>query len=197
MKENGEDSEYLYEKEFHFPDGKARLYSLKYRPPLTEDEEYPLHLNNGRMLEHFHEGNETFKTEGIKEKVPDSFLEISAELAKEYNIETGDFVRITSKWGSLKIKALVTDRVSKNELYMPMNSIDENNGINLLTSYTRDPDSDTPAYKELPVKITKLKQKGDSPLPKSNPRNYKRFPQKGTDIEMKWKRSDYVKLTDD
>ncbi len=197
MKENGEDSEYLYDKEFHFPDGKARLYSLKYRPPLTEDDEYPLHLNNGRMLEHFHEGNETFKTEGIKEKVPDSFLEISAELAKEYNIETGDFVRITSKWGSLKIKALVTDRVSKNELYMPMNSIDENNGINLLTSYTRDPDSDTPAYKELPVKITKLKQKGDSPLPKSNPRYYKRFPQKGTDIEMKWKRSDYVKLTDD
>ncbi len=197
MKENGEGTEYLYEKEFHFPDGKARLYSLKYRPPLTESEEYPLHLNNGRMLEHFHEGNETFKTAGIKEKVPDSFIEISEELAKEYKLNTGDYVRVTSKWGSVKVKALITDRVSHNELYMPMNAIGENNGVNLLTSYTTDPDSDTPAYKELPVKITKLKESGDSPLPKTNPRYYRRFPQKGINIEMKWKRSDYKKLTDD
>ncbi len=197
VKENGEGTEYLYEKEFYFPDGKARLYSLKYRPSLIENEEYPLHLNNGRMLEHFHVGNETFKTAGIREKVPDSFLEISPELAKEYNIQTGDYVRVTSRWGSVKVKALITDRVSRNELYMPMNSIEENNGINMLTSYTVDPDSDTPAYKELPVKITKLKEKGDSPLPKTNPRYYKRFPQNGINIEEKWNRSDYIKLTDD
>ncbi len=194
---NGNGTEYLYKNDFHFPDGMARFYPLKYRPPLTEDEEYPLHLNNGRMLEHFHEGNETFKTEGIKEKVPDSFVEISPELAGEYGIETGNFVRISSKWGNLKIRALVTERVSKNELYMPMNSIDVNAGINLLTSYTRDPDSDTPAYKELPVKIQKLKEKGDSPLPKTNPRYWKAIPQKGVMVSEKWKRKDYEKITDD
>ncbi|KQB34668.1 formate dehydrogenase subunit alpha [Acidiplasma aeolicum] len=197
MKENGEDSEYLYEDRFNFPDGKARLYILKYRPPLMEDEEYPLHLNNGRMLEHFHEGNETFKTPGIREKVPDTFVEISNDLAKDYGIESGDYVKIVSKWGSVKVRALVTDRVSGNELYMPMNAAYDEEGINMLTSYNRDPDSDTPSYKELPVKIIKLKDKGPSPLPKTNPRFGKRVPQKGINIEMKWKRTDYVKLTDD
>ena len=74
------------------------------------------------MLEHFHEGNETFKTEGIKEKVPDTFLEMSEKLAGEYGIKTGDFVRVTSKWGSIKVRALITERVSGNELYIPMNA---------------------------------------------------------------------------
>ena len=197
MKENGEGSEYLYEDRFNFPDGKARLYPLSYRPPLTVSEEYPLHLNNGRMLEHFHEGNETFKTEGIKEKVPDTFLEISEKLAAEYKIQTGDFVRVTSKWGSIKARALITERVSGNELYMPMNAASDDATVNLLTSYTRDPDSDTPAYKELPVKIEKLKKNGGSPLPANNSRYGKPEPQIGILVSEKWKRKDYSKLTDD
>ncbi|MEM0139498.1 MAG: formate dehydrogenase subunit alpha [Ferroplasma sp.] len=197
VNEDGTDSEYLYADRFNFPDGKAKFYTLKYRPPLQEDDEYPLHLNNGRMLEHFHEGNETFKTEGIKEKVPDSFVEISEKLASEYGIESGDFVRISSKWGNIKIRALVTGRVSRNELYMPMNVTDERSGVNMLTSYTRDPDSDTPAYKELPVNIKKLKEKGDSPLPKTNPRYGHPVPQVGIAVAKKWERKDYKKITDD
>ena len=194
---DGKDSEYLYADRFNFPDGKARFYPLSYRPPLSVSEEYPLHLNNGRMLEHFHEGNETFKTEGIKEKVPDTFLEISQKLADEYGINTGDYVRVTSKWGSIKLRALITERVSGNELYMPMNAASDEATVNLLTSYNRDPDSDTPSYKELPVKIKKLKGNGGTPLPANNSRYGTPHPQKGIMVGEKWKRSDYVKLTDD
>jgi len=197
MNENGQGSEYLYADRFNFPDGKARLYPLSYRPPLKVSEEYPLHLNNGRMLEHFHEGNETFKTEGIKEKVPDTFLEMSEKLAGEYDIKTGDFVRITSKWGSIKVRALITERVSGNELYMPMNAASDASTVNLLTSYTMDPDTDTPAYKELPVKIKKLKENGGTPLPKNNSRYGNPHPQIGIMVSEKWKRDDYSKLTDD
>ncbi|EQB73584.1 MAG: hypothetical protein AMDU4_FER2C00057G0055 [Ferroplasma sp. Type II] len=197
MNENGQGSEYLYADRFNFPDGKARLYPLSYRPPLKVSEEYPLHLNNGRMLEHFHEGNETFKTEGIKEKVPDTFLEMSEKLAGEYGIKTGDFVRITSKWGSIKVRALITERVSGNELYMPMNAASDASTVNLLTSYTMDPDTDTPAYKELPVKIKKLKENGGTPLPKNNSRYGNPHPQIGIMVSEKWKRDDYSKLTDD
>ena len=41
-----------------------------------------IHVNNGRLLEHFHEGNMTYQTEMIKYKVPNAFVEISPELAK-------------------------------------------------------------------------------------------------------------------
>jgi formate dehydrogenase major subunit len=50
-------------------------------PTDQQDAEYDLHLNNGRLLEHFHEGNMTYRTEGIREKTPCTFVEVSPELA--------------------------------------------------------------------------------------------------------------------
>lgn len=187
--------EFLYEDGFNFPDKKARFYPLEWTPPLSVDEEFDLHLNNGRLLEHFHEGNETYKTPGIRSKVPSTFVEISPELSKERDLETGDTVRITSRWGSLKTKVLVTDRVKGNELYMPMNGQGEE-AVNILTSRIVDRTSNTPAYKELPVKIEKMREKSTgSPLPKSNPRFWKANPQVGVKVKEKWIRRDFSPLT--
>ncbi len=197
MKDDGTDSKYLYSEKFNFPDGKARLYALKYRPPIIGDDEYNLHLNNGRMLEHFHEGNETFKTEGIRDKVPDTFVEVSPELAKEYDLIDGDYVRISSKWGNVKVRTLITNRVSGRELYMPMNAARDEEAVNLLTQYHTDPDSGTPSYKELPVKMVKLKDKGPTPLPRNNSRYSNPTPQIGVKIGEKWKRLDYKILIDE
>ena len=197
MSEDGTDTPTLYLKEFHFPDGKAFLYPLEWRPMVSVDAEFDLHLNNGRLLEHFHEGNETYKSIGISQKVPTSFLEVSPELAKERGIETGDNVRITSKYGSVKNRVLVTDRVSGKELYMPMNATGDA-ALNLLTGRNMDPDSHTPSYKDLSVKIEKLKdRKTGSPLPRTNPRFGHPKPQDGVMVEKKWEREDYKKIVED
>lgn len=191
---DGRDSPLLYQDRFNFPDGKAVLYPVKYSPPLLGDNEFDLHLNNGRLLEHFHEGNETYKSPGIRSKVPDTFVEVSPALAQERGLSTGDTVRISSKQGNVKVKVLVTDRVSGRELYMPMNSTGDS-AVNQLTGRIMDPTAHTPAYKELPVKMEKISRiRGDSPLPKNNPRNAKPVPQIGIRIEEKWKRSDYEEL---
>jgi len=53
---DGADQPLLYTKEFYFPDGKARLVPLLWSEPTEQlDAEFDLHLNNGRLLEHFHE----------------------------------------------------------------------------------------------------------------------------------------------
>ncbi|HLH85438.1 MAG TPA: formate dehydrogenase subunit alpha [Thermoplasmataceae archaeon] len=194
---DGSDSPYLYKERFNFPDGKARFYPLKWNPHFDSEEEYDLHVNNGRLLEHFHEGNETYRTEGIREKVPDTFVEISRELAEERGIKTGDTVRLTSKFGSVKVRALITDRVSGKELYLPMNAHGDE-AVNNLTSLVMDPDSHTPAYKEVRVKMEKLDiPMRESPLPKTNPRFGHPRPQKGVLIEKKWSRPDYVSLANE
>ncbi|MGQ0514699.1 hypothetical protein ACT453_19575, partial [Bacillus sp. D-CC] len=38
--------------------------------------------------------------------------------------------------------------------------------------------------------------KGNRPLPSSNPRDKKRNPQNGVEIEQKWQRKQYVSLVD-
>ncbi len=192
----GESTPLLYEDGFNFPDKKARFALSDWTEPAAFPEEYDLHINNGRMLEHFHEGNMTNKSKGIQAKVPNVFVEISPELAQERGVCDGSLVRLVSPFGAVKLNALITDRVRKNELYLPMNSTDKESAINFLTGPAADKRTNTPAYKQTKVRMEVLGGCETAPLPKTNPRNKKRHPQNGVEAERKWNRPGYVHLTD-
>ncbi|MBR7879106.1 formate dehydrogenase subunit alpha [Bacillus velezensis] len=192
----GESTPLLYEDGFNFPDKKARFALSDWVEPAIFPEEYDLHINNGRMLEHFHEGNMTNKSKGIQSKVPDVFVEVSPELAAERGICDGTMIRLVSPFGAVKLNALVTDRVRANELYLPMNSTDKDSAINFLTGPAYDSRTHTPAYKQTKVRMEVLGSCDTPPLPKTNPRNKKRHPQNGVEAQRKWNRPGYVHLTD-
>ncbi|MGX4201744.1 formate dehydrogenase subunit alpha [Bacillus sp. JK74] len=192
----GENTPLLYEDGFNFPDKKARFALSDWVEPAVFPEEYDLHINNGRMLEHFHEGNMTNKSKGIQSKVPDVFVEVSPELAAERGICDGTMIRLVSPFGAVKLNALVTDRVRANELYLPMNSTDKDSAINFLTGPAYDSRTHTPAYKQTKVRMEVLGSCDTPPLPKTNPRNKKRHPQNGVEAQRKWNRPGYVHLTD-
>jgi formate dehydrogenase major subunit len=63
--------------------------------------------------------------------------------------------------------------------------------VNVLTGSHTDPDTHTPAYKETAVRMEVLEAKGKSPLPNRNPRFGHPTPQKGVDVESKWRQSSY------
>src|SRR5213078_983856 len=112
---DGSDQPLLYTRHFNFPDGRARLFPLAYsRPTDPPDSEFDLHLNNGRLLEHFHEGNLTNRVKGISQKTPHAFVEVSPELAAERGIKSGTWVQLVSRYGQVRVRALVTDRVRGN-----------------------------------------------------------------------------------
>ena len=187
---DGSDQPLLYTKQFKFPDGKARLFPLKLSETTDQpNADYDLHLNNGRLLEHFHEGNMTYRTEGIREKTPCTFVEVSPELAHDRGIESGSWVELVSRYGKVHVQALVTDRVKGKELYMPMNSAAA--PVNVLTSSHTDTVTSTPAYKETSVRMQVMAEKGASPLPRGNSRFGHPTPQNGVEVERKWKRADY------
>lgn len=187
---DGTDTPRLFEQEFPLPEGKAKLWPVEWTKPLDFGSEYDLHVNNGRLLEHFHEGNMTYKSEAITRKTPNVFLEVSPELAKERGIEDGTKVRLMSPYGKVKVDCIVTERVTGNQLYLPMNTNGEG-AINHLTSSHADKDTDTPAYKEVSVKMDILKPKGESPLTTKNHRYGNPQPQIGVNVKGKWARSDY------
>ena len=150
---DGSDQPLLYTKQFAFPDGRARLLPVSWREPQEQpDTQFDLHLNNGRLLEHFHEGNLTYRSPGIHAKTPDTFVEVSPELARERGIESGTLVRLTSRHGNVRVRALVSDRVRDGELYMPMNSSES--PVNRLTGSHSDPLTHTPGYKTSDGSIT-------------------------------------------
>ncbi|MGA8160003.1 MAG: molybdopterin dinucleotide binding domain-containing protein, partial [Acidobacteriaceae bacterium] len=188
--EDGSDEPLLYTRKFALPDGKAKLFPLEWNEPSDQpDEEFDLHLNNGRLLEHFHEGNLTYRTEGIRERTPCTFVEVSPVLARARGIANGSWVELQSRYGEVRVQAVVTERVQGSELYMPMNSTEE--PVNALTSSYTDKVTHTPAYKETSVRMRVLGEIGENPLPRENARFGKPTPQMGVEVERKWKRADY------
>jgi formate dehydrogenase major subunit len=187
---DGTDQPLLYTKQFAFPDGKARLYPLSWNDPVERpDDEFDLHLNNGNLLEHFHEGNMTYRVEGIRHKTPDVFVEISPELANERKVQTGAQVELISRYGKVFVRVLVTDRVQGKQIFMPMNSSES--PVNRLIGSHTDAITHTPAYKEAAVRMRVLSPTGDSPLPRINHRFGHRTPNRGVEVERKWQRRDY------
>ena len=194
---SGEDSPYLYKERFAFPDGKARFFPTQWTEPVAPDGEYDLSLDNGRMLEHFHWGNMTSLSPGLEAKVPEIFVEVSPELAQARDLHDGDPVRVASRVGALRAKVLVTARVQGQTIFLALHDTGKM-AINQLSGDRRDPPTQTPAYKELPVKLEKIPSgpgaEPEPPLPRTNPRFAHRSPQMGVEIERKWARSDYAPL---
>jgi formate dehydrogenase major subunit len=193
---DGTDSPLLYTEQFNMPGGKATLVPLTLVGPSPEAAQFDLHINNGQLLEHFHEGNMTYRVPGIRHLVPEVFVEVSQDLARERGLEDGIMVRLVSPTGSVKVRVLVTDRVSGNELYLPMNSLGAG-AVNDITGTGTDTETDTPAYKEtlayMEILEDQASQKG-SPLPPSNWRFHHRNPQLGVNVPKKWARRDYLPL---
>lgn len=188
---DGTDQPLLYSKQFATPDGKARVFPVPWTDPVERpDAEFDLHLNNGRLLEHFHEGNLTNRVLGIHDGTPDTFVEISPELATARGVVSGTHVRLISRHGHVRVRALVTNRVRGNELYMPMNSVES--PVNRLTGNSTDAATHTPAYKELAVRMEVLPEISDAPLPRVNHRFGQPTPQRGVEVERKWNRSRYT-----
>ena len=71
--------------------------------------EFPYAATTYRLTEHFHLLDEAQPGQCVLQ--PEFFVEISEELAKEKGIDKGGWVRVWSKRGSVKAKAVVTKRI--------------------------------------------------------------------------------------
>ena len=131
----------------------------------------------------------TARVPGIHAETPERWVEVSPEAAAKYKVTTGQWVDLISRRGKLRTQVLVTERVRGNQLFVPLNSPQD--PVNVLTGDAVDPDTHTPAYKELSVKMKVLPWRGENPLRALNFRNGQPTPQQGVEVERKWKRADY------
>ncbi|OYD07046.1 formate dehydrogenase subunit alpha [Paludifilum halophilum] len=186
---DGTDAPFLYADGFPTSDGKARLVPMPWTAPRRTEGGYDLLLNNGRMLEHFHEGNMTYRSRGIRHKVPSAYVEVSTELAAERGIRDGARVKLVSPFGEETVYALVSSRVRKKELYLSIHT--DQASVNTLTGSDVDRATHTPAYKEVHVRLETLDRDPVCPLPGHHPRYGRKNPQTGVEVERKWQREDY------
>ncbi len=138
-----------------FDHDKGRLIPVDYAPPLEQaDEEYPLILTTGRILFHYHTGRMTMRSMGLVKIRPEGFLEIHPDDAAAQGIADGDTVRVTSRRGSVTIRARVTEHSPRGLVFMSFHYSE--NAVNLLTGRSPDPTSRMPDLKYCAVRVEKI-----------------------------------------
>jgi formate dehydrogenase alpha subunit len=135
-----------------FTRGKGLMQAIDFRPPdEVPDEDYPLVLSTGRTLYHYNIGNMTRESEVISEKQPENFAEIHPSDAERLGIEPGGMVRVTTRRGSIVVRAMVGDRTRPGAVWMPFHFVESS--TNLLTNDAFDNITRTAEYKCCAAKI--------------------------------------------
>ncbi|MCR9115383.1 MAG: molybdopterin-dependent oxidoreductase [bacterium] len=138
-------------------DDRAQIWFQEWEPPAeTPDDEYPLWLCTGRVLEHWHTGTMTRRIPELHRAMPGAYIELNPEDANARNINNGDLVRVVSRRGELKLPAWINGRgrPPKGSTFIPF--FDEGLLANVLTLDAVDPFSKQPDYKKSAVQIVKI-----------------------------------------
>ncbi len=137
-----------------FRRGLGRFHATPFREAdELPDEDYPYLLTTGRLLYHFHTGTLTRQTAGLEAISPPAPFEISPEDAERENIRDGDLVDVTSRRGTVRARAIVTDRSPRGTVFMPFHFREA--PANMLTNPALDPVAKIPELKVCAVRLEK------------------------------------------
>jgi formate dehydrogenase major subunit len=144
----------LFDADFPTPDGRAKFVPAEWRPAAElPDADYPLILNTGRVLEHWHGGTMTRRSKALDALEPHSFVEIHPEDCARLGLAAGDRVRVTTRRGSIQTTVRVGDRTPVGSVFIPFHFREA--AANTLTTDSLDPVGKIPEYKFCAVRVEK------------------------------------------
>jgi formate dehydrogenase alpha subunit len=142
-----------------FPRGKGKFWEVEYGTNSElPDEEYPYNLSTGRVLYHW-SGSTMTGNSRLEEIYPEAVVEMHPHDAAESGVRTGDWVRVTSRRGSILVRALITTRSPQGTVFLPFHFAEA--AANLLTLDRIDGRAKIPDYKNTAVKIEKAAAPAD------------------------------------
>ena len=105
---------------FPTPDGRARFHAPGYRKPAEIlSDEYPLALLTGRVKDQWHTMTRTGKVPKLMRSEHEPFLEMHPDDAGHLGVADRQLVLVTSRRGSLQLRARVTDAIRSGAVFAP------------------------------------------------------------------------------
>jgi formate dehydrogenase alpha subunit len=149
LDDNHPGTPYLFSESF--PRGRGKFHPLEFVPSVElPDDEFPFILSTGRVLEHWHGGTMTRHSK-LDELYPEARVEVHPVDAALIGISDGQPVRVSSRRGTVALRATVTEKTRAGVVFIPFHFAEA--AANLLTIDALDPQAKIPEYKACAVKI--------------------------------------------
>jgi anaerobic selenocysteine-containing dehydrogenase len=138
---------------FQTDDGRARLIPVTWEPfPEQPTGEFPLVLNTGRTVEHWHTRTKTANVPILERLSPHAWAEMNPHDARVLGLKPQNRVDIVSRRGRIRdVELRVTETVAPGQIFVPFHYAEAN--ANQVTQSAFDPVSREPNYKQSAVRV--------------------------------------------
>jgi len=142
----------LFGEGFPTESGRGKFVPAEWTAaPELPDDNYPLVLNTGRLLEHWHTGSMTRRSKVLDRIEPEAFVCLHPEDAEARGLQEGARVRVRSRRGEVRCLLRVTTRECRGAVFMPFHFREA--AANLLTLDELDPQGKIPEFKFCAVEV--------------------------------------------
>jgi assimilatory nitrate reductase catalytic subunit len=143
---------------FNTPDGRAKLIPTEWEmfpePPTTE---FPLVLNTGRTVEHWHTRTKTGEVPILERLSPNPWLEMNPRDARALRLKATDKVDLVSRRGVVaRLELRITETIAPGQVFVPFHWAEFN--ANQVTQSAFDPISREPNYKQCAVRVVRANE---------------------------------------
>ena len=150
--EGEQGKETLFGDGFPTKSGRLRLVPTDLLPPSEmPDAHYPYILTTGRLLEHWHTGAMTRRSETLDALEPEAQVHIHPREARKKNLSAGERVRVETRRGEVTLKLRLDREVAEGMLFMPFCFAEA--PANFLTNPQLDPVGKIPEFKFCAAKL--------------------------------------------
>src|SRR5204863_8572405 len=138
---------------FNRVDGRALAHAVEPKPIRDAPRaDYPLLLNTGRTVEHWHTRTKTGKVPILEHLSPHAWLEMNPRDAHALGLNPQERVDVVSRRGSIRnLRLRATETIAPGQVFVPFHFAESN--ANQLTQTAYDPISREPNFKQSAVRV--------------------------------------------
>ena len=145
-------NEIIFSAAFPTRSGRAKIVPADLRAPdELPDDEYPLVLTTGRLLEHWHTGSMTRRASQLDALEPEAIAHLNPRELNRLAIRPGDVIRVATRRGSVVLKARADRDVAEGMVFIAFCFAEA--AANLLTNPQLDPIGKIPEFKYCACKV--------------------------------------------
>lgn len=150
-------NEIIFAQSFPTESGRAKIVPAALLPPdESPDDEYPLVLTTGRLLEHWHTGSMTRRASTLDALEPEGVANLNPGDMERLGIEAGEKISIATRRGEILIKSRPDPDVRSGMVFIPFCFAES--PANVLTNPQIDPMGKIPEFKYCACRVEKVEQ---------------------------------------